>query len=33
MKRRILAAICAVLVIWGGLFYGMPDDDEQLVDW
>lgn len=32
MRRRFLTAICAVLVIWGGVFYGLPDD-EDLVDW
>lgn len=34
MPRQLLAAIAAVLVIWGGCFYGLTQaDDEAELDW
>ena len=35
MKRRLLAAIAAVLVIWGGVFVGLTNalDEESEPDW
>ena len=35
MRRRILTAICAALVIWGGVFVGLTNalDEESEPDW
>lgn len=35
IRRKLLAAIAAVLTVWGGIFYGLTstdDDDPNEVD-
>lgn len=33
MKRLPLYAICAALVIWGGVFYALARTDDHWPDW
>ena len=34
MTRRLLTAIAAALVIYGGIFYGLTQaQDDELADW